>query len=57
MKALLMQVSEIKLLGIEPGADCKSTKVGFFFGKLEAFLQDRLLAFQSLVLKTIENGS
>lgn len=30
MKALLMQVSEIKLFGIEPGVDGKSTKAGVF---------------------------
>lgn len=27
-KALLMQLSEIKLFAIEPRADCRSTKVG-----------------------------
>lgn len=50
-----MQVSEIKLFGIEPGTDCKKTKGGFF-GKLETFLQDRQLVFQCLVFETIENG-
>lgn len=55
MKALLMQVSEIKLFGIEPGTDCKKTK-GVFFGKLETFLQDRQLVFQCLVFETIVNS-
>lgn len=54
LKALLIQVSETKLFGIEPGQILRAQRLGFF-GKLET-LQDRQLTFQSVVFKTIGNG-
>lgn len=54
LKALLIQVSETKLFGIEPGQILRAQRLGFF-GKLET-LQDRQLTFQSVVFKSIGNG-
>lgn len=54
LKALLIQVSETKLFGIEPAHILRALKLGFF-GKLE-MLQDRQLTFQSVVFKTTANG-